>query len=203
MSSANGIMILHVTLWITSSCWPRAVLIWTKALFPICPTGRKKASLSGEHKQQGNQTQHVFITFLHRSVCIRNKLIQNLCDLSFRYLARPSDSLFAWARHYFVQDLIRWGRFLNLTQDCSRYCSQDCSRYCSYNLSSIPRHPSPTSWNASRQTPPDNAICIHIRHGDKFQEMTWEWHVGYSCSLSLVSLYLLREHHDVIYILHE
>jgi len=35
------------------------------------------------------------------------------------------------------------------------------------------RYPFFPTWNASTHAPPEDAVCIHVRHGDKFQEMTY------------------------------
>jgi hypothetical protein len=67
------------------------------------------------------------------------------CEPLYRYLVRPNPAQIEWTANYFRNNLVR------INPDGSR----------------------DTSFNAATHAPPQEAICIHVRHGDKFLEMPY------------------------------
>jgi hypothetical protein len=71
--------------------------------------------------------------------------VTKLWMLVHRYLVRPNAGQVEWAANYFRDNLVR------IKADGSR----------------------DEAFNATTQAPPQEAICIHVRHGDKGAEMTY------------------------------
>ena len=100
-------------------------------------------------------------------------------DVQLTHLVREPTSCFLKGT-WFVLLTISWlGPENTLPKTCLG--KTGCAAFASQGhqtLKEIPslamlRHPFFPTWNASTHNPPENAVCIHVRHGDKFQEMTY------------------------------